>query len=140
MQKEIRGIYWALLKKGGKITRCEEVMDNVFAIEYAYPNHINPKIDMRGRGFLGDPDDIQRYFELLFSGEADIEKHNWDDDEQTLQTIKNATDRELAVKGLEEYAKTADRDLSTDPAKGIQTNVGQASKRRSAPNTVSPEW
>lgn len=140
MNIQFHKLYVAMLKHEGTITRCEEVVEGLFAIEYKYLhpyrdaehfNEMRAPDTLSSHMWIGDLSKLSEYLGDLHWN--DHESFKWEDDDTLYHSLLNIVVRE------DLNAARTNRDISTDSGEGIQTRVKRTSDRRIHPQVISPE-
>jgi len=140
MNKDMKDLYAAMLINEGKVTRCEECAEGLYAIEYKYLNPFakHPNFDesgmtlhLQGHMWVGDLSKLREYLGDLYWN--DHEEFKWSDDDKIYNSLKSMVKRE------DDDATRNDRNISTDPKEGVSTKRVNPQDRRFRVKTISPE-
>jgi len=135
MDKKFVSFYAAMLKHDGKVTRCEEVTEGLFAVEYTFcmPKSISSGYfqgRFNGRFWLGEFSKYMEYLRELYT--ISIDNDSLPDDDSAYQELY-----ENINKNGELDAARNDRDIPAGSPKGIFAKIGAALKRWFTFNTES---
>lgn len=144
---KLRALYTAMLKHEGKITRCEEVEEGLFAIEYEYLHPFRNSEHFSEMGapatlddqlWLGDRWQLAKYINVLHDNLDNLdkqeEKYNWQSDREYVSLTR------MLVRQEKENATRNDRDIQADIGKEVHTgSVRRSSPKRIQVKTITPE-